>query len=168
MAIFDNTFYFATFVPPNPSAGGVLCGSGNPKLWGLDFEVPLSTCSVGVTDWQPVATGCGGNPRDFLPNGYLLDPPPALGSTVTSTANIVIPGVAIAVTPSCTNTSVPAADQYTGGMHTTASGSTSGTYSLVAQIGVKGGTGGAPNTVPHALLAPNSTTLVDSWATLAE
>jgi type IV pilus assembly protein PilY1 len=165
MAVFDNTFYFASFAPPNPSAGGVLCGSGTPKLWGLDFELPVSTCSVPPSDWQGIPTGCGGNPRDFLPNGVLPDPPAADG---TSTANIVIPGVAIAVTPSCTNTSVPAADQYTGGMHTTASGSTSGTYSLVAQIGVKGGTGGAPNTVPHALLAPNSTTLVDSWATLAE
>jgi hypothetical protein len=83
--------------------------------------------------------------------------------------NVVIPGVSVAVTPSCTNAGLPAANQYTGGMHTTMSGSTSGTYSLVAQIGgAKNTATGATNTVQKQLIAPNSTTLVDSWVTLAE
>jgi type IV pilus assembly protein PilY1 len=164
MAVFDNTFYFATFAPPNPSVGA-LCNTGTPKLWGLDFEIPASNCSAGPSDWQLVPTGCGGNPRDFLPNGVLPNPPDANGNP---TVNVVIPGVSVAVTPSCTNTGLPTANQYTGGVHTATSGSTSGTYSLIAQIGGTNNKLNATNTVQKQLLAPNSTTLVDSWATLAE
>jgi type IV pilus assembly protein PilY1 len=165
MAVFDNTFYFATFVPPNPSTPPV-CNGGTPKLWGLDFEVPLPSCSVGVIDWQNVNTGCGGNPRDYLAtNGVLANPPDDNGNP---TVNIVIPGVSVAVTPSCTNTTSPGIDQYTGGMHTGTSGSTSGTYSLLAQIGGINSTTHATNTVTKSLTTPNASTLVDSWASLSE
>jgi type IV pilus assembly protein PilY1 len=163
MAVFNNTFYFASFAPPNPTVG-LVCNGGTPKLWGVDFEVPLPTCSVGPNEGQG-PTGCGGNPRDFLPNGVLPNPPDANGNP---TVNVVIPGVSVAVTPSCANTSLPAADQYTGGMHTAASGSTSGTYSLIAQIGGTNNATNATNTVQRQLPAPNSTTVVDSWATLSE
>jgi type IV pilus assembly protein PilY1 len=164
MAVFNNAFYFASFAPPNPTVG-LVCNGGTPKLWGVDFEVPLTTCSAGPMDWQGIPTGCGGNPRDFLPSGVLANPPDDNGNP---TVNVVIPGVSVAVTPSCTNTGLPAADQYTGGMHTSASGSTSGTYSLIAQIGGMNTATNATNTVTKKLQAPNATTLVDSWATLAE
>jgi len=164
MAVFDNTFYFATFAPPNATSGPV-CNGGTPKLWGLDYEIPVASCSAGPPDWQSVPTGCGGTPRDFLPNGFLPNPPDQNGNP---TVNVVIPGVSVAVTPSCTNTSLPAADQYTGGMHTATTGSTAGTYSLIAQIGGTNNAKNATNTVQRPLTAPNSTTVVDSWATLAE
>lgn len=164
MAVFDNVFYFASFAPPNPTSG-VVCNGGTPKLWGLDYEVPLSTCSSGPPDWYGVPTGCGGNPRDFLPTGVLPNPPDANGNPTT---NVVIPGVSVAVTPSCTNTSLPAADQYTGGMHTAMSGTTAGTYSLIAQVFGTNSAKGSANTVQRPLQTPNATTLVDSWATLAE
>jgi type IV pilus assembly protein PilY1 len=166
MAVFDNTFYFATFLPPNPASPATpVCSGGTPKLWGLDYELPNPTCGVGPPDWQNLPTGCGGNPRDYLPSGFLPNPPDANGNP---TVNVVIPGVAVAVTPSCTNTAAPATDQYTGGMHTGTSGTTSGTYSLVAQVGGKNNATGAANTVSRALLAPNAATMVDSWATVSE
>jgi type IV pilus assembly protein PilY1 len=162
MAVFDDTFYFATFAPPNPLVG-LVCNGGT--LWGFDYEVPPSSCGTGVVDWQGYATGCGGNPRDFLPLGYLANPPDANGNPTT---NVVIPGVAIAVTPSCTTTAAQVADSYTGGYHTATTASTSGTYSLVAQIGGINAHTNATNTVTKALTAPNASTFVDSWASLSE
>jgi type IV pilus assembly protein PilY1 len=164
VAVFDNTFYFATFVPPNPLIGSV-CNGGTPKLWGLDFEVPVAGCGAGPVGWQGVSTGCGGNPRDFLPTGFQANPPDANG---LPSVNVVIPGVSVAVTPSCTNISAATSDSYTGGMHTTSSGSTTGTYSLMAQIGGVNAHTGSTNTVSKPLLAPNASTLVDSWASLSE
>ncbi len=165
MAVFDDTFYFASFLPPNPAVGPV-CNGGTPKLWGLDYELPNSTCGSGPIGWQGQATGCGGNPRDYLTTGgVLVNPPDANGNP---TVNVVIPGVSIAVTPSCTNTASPAVDNYTGGMHTATTGSTAGTYSLVAQIGGTNSKTGTTNTVTRALLAPNAATMVDSWASLSE
>jgi len=164
MTVFDDTFYFATFLPPNPASSALVCNAGIPKLWGPDFEIPNPTCGVGPNEGQG-PTGCGGEPRDYLPNGYVANPPDANG---TPTTNVVIPGVAVAVTPSCTTTSAAATDPYTGGMHTGTTGTTAGSYSLVAQIGGKNKTTNATNTLSRTLLAPNATTMVDSWATLSE
>jgi type IV pilus assembly protein PilY1 len=163
MAVFANTLYYATFTPPNPALGSV-CNGGTPTLWGVDFEVP-SNCGSGVPDWQGLPTGCYGIPRDFLTNGYQANPLDANGVPIT---NVVIPGVAIAVTPSCTDTTAPSPDQYTGGMHTGTTGASTGTYSLVAQIAGLHSTSSTPNTVTHQLVTPNSATLVDSWASLSE
>jgi type IV pilus assembly protein PilY1 len=166
MTVFNNILYFASFLPPNAtSPSSPVCTGGTPMLWGLDFELPNPTCSVGPPDWQSIPTGCGGTPRDFLPTGWLANPPDANGNP---TVNVVIPGVAVAVTPSCTNTSAATANQYTGGMQTGVTGTTSGTYSLVAQIGGKNNTTNSTNTISRALTAPNAPTLVDSWATLSE
>ncbi len=165
ITVFDSKLYFATFAPPNPGVG-LVCNGGTPKLWGVDFEVPLETCSAGPVDWEGIPTGCGGSPRDFLPSGFLANPPDDNGNP---TVNVVIPGVSVAVTPSCTNTGLPAADQYTGGLHTATSGSTPPTYALMAQTGGRNAAlGGSTSTVQRPLQAPNSTTTVDSWATLAE
>jgi type IV pilus assembly protein PilY1 len=165
MAVFDDTFYFATFVPPNPEAPTApVCNGGTPKLWGFDYELPVAGCGTGPNEgFGPV--GCGGNPRDFLPTGILPNPPDANGNP---TVNVVIPGVSVAVTPSCTNTSAAATDPYTGGMHTSMASTTAGTYTLMAQIAGKASATGAQNTISRQLLAPNASTLVDSWATLAE
>jgi type IV pilus assembly protein PilY1 len=165
MVVFDDTFYFATFVPPNPATPlQPVCTGGMPKLWGFDYELPNPTCGVGP-NFGFGSTGCGGNPRDFLPTGTLIEPPDDNGNP---TVNVVIPGVAVAVTPSCTSTSAATTDQYTGGMQTGMSGTTAGTYSLVAQIAGKSSSTGAQNTITKQLVSPNSTTLVDSWAGLAE
>jgi type IV pilus assembly protein PilY1 len=158
MVVYNNTFYFATFVPPNPLGGNPVCTGGNPKLWGMDYE---SAAACGGL--SPI--GCGGMPRDFLPSGYLLNPPDANGNP---TVNIVIPGVAVAVTPSCATTTAPVFDQYTGGVQSGTSGTSSGTFSLMAQISGKNLTTGGQNTVSRQLIAPNNPTLVDSWAQLSE
>ncbi len=163
MVVFDNTFYFATFLPPNPAVG-LVCNGGTPKLWGLDFTVPLSTCGAGPNEGQG-PTGCGGNPRDFMPTGFLANPPDANGNP---TVNVVIPGVTVAITPSCTNVAAPAFDSYTGGMHANTSGTTGGTYSLVAQVGGINTTTNATNTVTKQLAPPTAATIVDSWASLTE
>jgi hypothetical protein len=141
-----------------------VCNGGTPKLWGLDYQLPNPTCGFGPNEGQG-PTGCGGTPRDFLPSGVLPNPPDANGNP---TVNVVIPGVAVALTPSCTNTSAPAIDPYTGGMHTSTSGTTSGSYSLMAQVSGKSTATGAQNTITRPLLTPSSATLVDSWATLTE
>jgi type IV pilus assembly protein PilY1 len=165
MAVFDDTFYFATFIPPNPNAPSApVCTGGTPNLYGYDYELPLAGCGSGPNEGNG-ATGCGGNPRDFLPTGIEPNPPDANG---LPTVNVVIPGVSVAVTPTCTNTAAAATDPYTGGMHTAVSGTVPGTYSLMAQVAGKNTHTNAQNTVAHPLLAPNASTLVDSWATLAE
>jgi type IV pilus assembly protein PilY1 len=164
ITVFNSTFYFATFTPPDPASGAV-CGGGTPTLWGLDFEIPAPGCGAGPVGWQAVQMGCGGNPRDFGPTGFQANPLDANGIPTTA----VIPGVSIAITPSCTNTSAPSADSYTGGMHTGLSGSTTGSYSLMAQIGgAPNAHTGATNTVSKTVVAPNAATFVDSWASLAE
>jgi type IV pilus assembly protein PilY1 len=160
LAVFDGTLYFATFAPPNPAVSSAVCAGGNPTLWGLDYEVPNGSCGG-------AALSCGGMPNTAFsnPSGSIVDP---LDDNNNSTVNIVIPGVAVAVTPSCTTTTAPAVDQYTGGMQVGMTGNTAGTYSLMAQIAGKNTSTNAQQTITKQLMTPNSTTVVDSWAGLTE
>jgi hypothetical protein len=80
----------------------------------------------------------------------------------------VIPGVSIASTPSCTQTSATASDAYTGGTHTATTAPTPGGYSLMANIGKGRKPSAAQNLISKPIQAPSAPTIVDSWAAVAE
>jgi type IV pilus assembly protein PilY1 len=165
MAVFDNKLYYTTFAPPNAAP---VCNAGQPKLWSVDYQNPLqSGCGTGPNVCQGLPCGCGGDARDFNPSQF-LQPPALKDDSGVAANNIVIPGVSVAVLPSCADTTAPAADQYTGGMHTTTSGATPGTYSLIAQVGGTNAGTKATQTITQALKSPTAATTVDSWAALAE
>jgi type IV pilus assembly protein PilY1 len=167
MAIFNGALYYATYLPPGVS--GTVCSQGGPNLYANDFANPPKNpkCSKGALNDSGANIGCGGDPTidsNFAPTGELTTS--ALGLTGANPNTIVIPGVAVTATPSCTQTSNIPSDAYTGGGHTAATNTTPGSYSLTANIGKKGTA--ASNVVTQKLQAPTAPTIVDSWATIAE
>ncbi len=168
MAVFNGILYFATYVPPGST--GTVCSEGGPNLYAYDFaKPPKAGCSSGATGDNNTQIGCGGDGTEdpnFNPTGST--PGQVTGTSLGGnvTANTIIPGVAVAATPSCTTTGTIPSDSYTGGAHTSTSATTAGTYSLMANIGKKS-TAGA-NLVTQPIQTPAAPTIVDSWATIAE
>ncbi len=164
MAVFDGTFYFATFKAVNPSTGNV-CSGGSARLWGRDFATPddLNDLSKGgIRKMQPPDP----NPPQNPPPVYIQ--PSDYDATL---AGKVIPGVSVSVTPSCADISQTSSDMYVAGaQHTQASNISSGQYALFSQVGGKNtsSNGAASQTYTQKLASPNTATLVDSWAAVVD
>jgi len=164
MAVFNNDLYFATYVPPTTS-GTSQCTQGGPNLYGWDFAKPAS-CASGVS--------CGGIPDTTFGNASGIITTTNLVTNTSSAAasvlaNTIIPGVSVVATQACTSTNSSAIDGLSG-TQTNVTAATSGTYSLVANIG-KGtalGATGNTNLVTQKVKAPTAPTIVDSWAGIAE
>jgi hypothetical protein len=155
MAIFDGTFYFATFTP---EAGVSKCGGGTPEIYGRDF----------ITANGTVASGLGGIPR-FNPNG-LGTIPDSVSPTVAAadSAGKLVPGVTINLPPTCAKTSVQSDDPYVpGAKHFAATNVNASAPKLTFQLaGVTGNADSAKTEI--ALQQPVLATTVDSWASVVE
>ncbi len=164
MAVFDGTFYFATYKAINPSTGNV-CSGGSARLWGRDFATPddLNDLSKGgIRKMQPPDP----NPPQNPPPVYIQP-----SDYDASLAGKVIPGVSVSVTPSCADISQTSSDMYVAGaQHTQASNISSGQYALFTQVGGKNtsGNGAASQTYTQKLASPSTATLVDSWAAVVD
>ena len=164
MAVFDGTFYFATYKAVNPASGNV-CLGGSGRLWGRDFAVPddpLDLTKGGLRKMQPPAPAAPQNPPPMF-----IQP----GDYDATLVGKIIPGVSVSVTPACADVSSSGADVYVAGAtHTQASNVSPGQYALFTQVGGKNATGnGAANqTYTQNLATPNTATLVDSWAAVVD
>jgi type IV pilus assembly protein PilY1 len=155
MAIFDGTFYFATFTP---DSGVSKCGGGVPEIYGRDF----------ITANGTVASGQGGIPR-FNPNG-LGTIPDSVSPTLVAADSVgkLVPGVTINLPPTCAKTSVQSDDPYVpGAKHYAATNVNASAPKLTFQLaGVKGNSDSAKTEI--ALQQPVLATTVDSWASVVE
>jgi type IV pilus assembly protein PilY1 len=149
MAIFDGTFYFATFTP---ESGGAACGGGTPEIYGRDFVTANGSLAA------------GGIPR-FNPDD--LTPAPSSVTPTNSTGKL-IPGVSINVPPTCANTSVQTDDPYVpGAKHFAATSVNASVPKLTYQFaGVKGNSDVEKK--EFDLKQPVIATTVDSWASVVE
>jgi type IV pilus assembly protein PilY1 len=157
MAIFDGTFYFATFTPE--SGGAAKCGGGTPEIYGRDFITPNGV----------LADGLGGIPRFNLP-GALGPIPDSVSPTVNAADSIgkLVPGVTINLPPTCAQTSVQSDDPYVpGAKHFEATSVSSSPPKLTFQLaGVKGTSDALKTEID--LKQPVLATTVDSWAAVVE
>jgi hypothetical protein len=76
----------------------------------------------------------------------------------------VVPGVAVLATPACAQAGTAAFGST--GVHNSLSSVAAGGFSLVANVGGSGVTGGT--SVSMALPTPTSPTVIDSWASVVE
>ena len=156
MAIFDGTFYFATFTPD--AVGVSKCGGGTPEIYGRDF----------ITANGTVSSGLGGIPR-FNPNN-LGTIPDSVSPTLAAADAVgkLIPGVTINLPPTCAKTSVQSDDPYVpGAKHYAATNVNASLPKLTFQLaGVTGNADSAKTEI--SLAQPVLATTVDSWASVVE
>ncbi len=168
MTVFNGTLYFSTYAAASSTT--LSCSAGAARLWGWDFVQPHDTsCTSDPT--QTCLRGDGGV-RELQP------PTPApdfVDPVVTNGApqGAVIPGVSIQATPACGALAQSgASDPYVAGAsHAGTTAYTAGSYSLVAQVGAKGGTssnGAATQTINTPLAMPSTPTVISSWAAVLE
>jgi type IV pilus assembly protein PilY1 len=154
ISLFNSTAYFSVFTPNPP--GSPVCdavnGDGKGYIWAVDYLQ------------DNAAYGGPGAPLerwDLTPATTKPWKGPYPGATAF--------GLAVTQTPSCVaTTTIP--DAYMGA-HTTVSGASNVSYSLVFQTGAKGGMqqNNAPLlTQTIALAAPKRMTRMDSWASVVE
>jgi type IV pilus assembly protein PilY1 len=156
MSLFNSIAYFSVFVPNQ--AGAPVCdpaaGDGTGYIWAVDYVRDDSP--TGLTSKNPLQrwdTNAATKP-------YWTDP--ALKGATPF-------GVAVTQTPSCLSTQ-SSSDAFVG-THTTVSGASNASYSLVIQTGAKGGAkqNNAPlNTFNKTLATPKRMTKMDSWAGVVE
>lgn len=141
MAVFDKTFYFATY---RVGVAGTACSVGSANLYGRDYVTPyLDDPTRGGDFRSPVNT-------DFS----------VIGSEL-------IPGVSIRASQACA-VDQPSND-YFGGTRVGARLTTPTSYSLVANIASPGGVNGLPvKQISKPLALPRTRTIVDAWASIVE
>jgi type IV pilus assembly protein PilY1 len=151
-AVFDGTFYFASFAPP--TVGGASCGGGTARLWGMDFMTKFDLADVAK----------GGFAR--------LNDPANASATPTQFADVgstIVPGIVVSASLSCATAGTAATDEYVpNATHSTTGNISPATYSLMAQVGSPGGSSGVVQTISRNLIAPRTSTIVDSWASIVE
>ena len=150
MVVFNGSLYFTTYVAA--AASSASCSQGDPRLYGFDFIHP-STSGVASGGTLTITPAAGHLYQDL---GLLA----AVGGAV-------VPGISVQQTTACATTT-SGADQYVAGAtHTSTSTYTAGSFSLVALTGKSNQSNGV-GTLNIPLNAPNSATLIDSWATVTE
>jgi type IV pilus assembly protein PilY1 len=166
MAVFDSSFYFASFHPGVANA----CTNGEGRIWGVDFTGLSSGCAPAGVD----SKGCGGIGGVLSAAnagiGGLTNQFYTPGATDPTLSGQLIPGVSIRIAPPCSLTS-PQTDTFAGGTYMGLGVSNPLTPQLVWQAaklnaGQTGGTAGQPQ--PTTLPAPKFLTSVDSWAAIVE
>lgn len=157
MTVFNGTLYFATYYAGTPSTG---CNPGRAKLWGFNFNTPQNTSNLSQGGLRPAATS-GSSPTTACTSTQdWTDPGVACGVIQSS----VVPGVAVLATPACAQAGTAAFGST--GVHNSLSSVAAGGFSLVANVGGSGVTGGT--SVSMALPTPTSPTVIDSWASVVE
>ena len=170
MAVFDSTFYFATFDPP---LTGAACSGGVPRIWALDYLVPGPSCPGVLSGTCPatptrnaLTLANGGNPRNFLLSatpGVVTSPPDETGAP---TVGVVIPGLSVNFSPACVGGSgeVPSLPMLSAIVGRGAGGALG-----LGNIAGGGGYGVGATSGGGVYLSPaHNTTNVDSWAAMTE
>lgn len=157
MAVFDKTFYFATF---DPSAAVVTCDDTNSLgyLWGHDYTQPATVgqpSSGGIPKLQdPTTSG-------LYPKKLSID---RFGGT--STKGKIVPGVALTLAPTCaTFSATPDAYGRTMGTETFRSASP---YVLKAQVAGATAASKTTQAITVNLATPSRRARVDAWAMVVE
>lgn len=143
MAVFDKTFYFATY---KVSSTANVCQNGSANLYGRDYVKPYDTGNLSA----------GGD--------YRLVP---VTAPFQSQGPDLIPGVSIRESQACA-TQVNTNDFF-GGVRMGSQMTTPASFSLFANKAKNGGTNGnAVAQIKKDLQLPRTQTIVDSWASVVE
>ena len=157
MAVFDKTFYFATF---NPSSALVACDDTTSLgyLWGHDYVTPYNSA-------DPAA---GGVPKlqDPQTSGLYPTKIPIDRFGASTLKGKMIPGVALTLSPTCACFSAsPDAYGRTMGTETFRSASP---YVLKAQVAGATAASKTTQSVQVSLATPSRRARVDAWASVVE
>jgi type IV pilus assembly protein PilY1 len=157
MAVFDKTFYWATF---RPSSASAVCDDTNSLgfIWGHDFVAPANVGDASA----------GGVPRLQDPQSAGLFPQ-KIGIDRFGTSSLrgkIVPGVALTLAPTCaTFSQAPDAFGRTIGTETFRSASP---YVLKAQVAGATASDRSTQAVEVKLASPARRGRVDSWAAVVE
>jgi type IV pilus assembly protein PilY1 len=159
-AVFDGTYYFASYAPASGS-GASACTGGTAYLWGMDFTSAADSSGTHALVTPPPSYGGLGRLLNSS-NALAQDVPPAVNP------NAIIPGITITSTATCAQTTtIP--DPATGGSMLQMSNVSPASYQVSALQG-KGG----PNVNNAAVqqvsvaISVHTSTLVDAWASIVE
>jgi type IV pilus assembly protein PilY1 len=163
-AVFDGTYYFATYVPNSTSN---LCSHGEAFLWGMDYQAAASS-TLQATTSPPDPPSFGGGPK-------LLDSTSTQVQVLDTGSAAILPGIAVTNTAACAQTET-VTDYYTGSTRYDLTNSSPATYSVSALIGQNGAAGGGSSGGAAKVSQYNYTmasgvrtmTLIDSWASIVE
>jgi type IV pilus assembly protein PilY1 len=185
LSLFDANLFFSTFVPSVASKDACLNGQG--VLWGVHYleadkvvnddlsPVPHgrhTKTKIGTTTEAPAGecpskTATGGMENVDTVNSSMF-------RCIVLEAGTIVFGAGITQRPSCITEAASATgiDPYTGATttHSAVGDMSVGEFQLVAQTGPAGAaaSGGVTKTYTRTLVPPNSTTRIDSWASIVE
>ncbi len=157
MTLFNGALFFSSYKPENENSSNV-CGTGESRVWGMDYITPKDSASLGA----------GGKER--LPDeNQVLQQFIDNTSTLLTDGSIIF-GVGVMQLPSC-SVDTPTTDPYFGsGNHLQMTGIQPGKFQLVMHTGTVGATanGGQTRRLIVNLPTPPSTAHIDSWAAIVE
>ena len=156
-AVFDGSYYFATYAPASRS-NAVRVGHG--LLCGMDYTIAADS-----TGKQPTTVP---NPPSYGGVSKMINSSSQLVQKL-SQGSAIIPGVTITSTSICSTTTA-GTDPVTGGPLLSMSSVSPASYQVSALQGAPGASQGNNTTVAQVSVATSvhTSTLVDSWASIVE